>query len=154
MPKQYEIDMCYMQCAEAHAALSKGERAKVGAVLVTPQGVVIPGVNGLPSKLGNQLEFSIEQYNVNTAMYDKALVTKPEVIHAELNCILKAAKEGISMKDSKLYVTLMPCVACGSMIIQAGIKEVIYKAPYRDTTALDNFTRAKVTYRQFGGTYE
>lgn len=135
MPTQKEMDAVYMTVAEAHASLSKAERKKVGAAIVTPDGNIIPGVNGLPSRLGNVCE------DVEWVYYDDKgnsidptpnLVTKKEVIHAELNCILKAAKQGISIKGSTLYVTLSPCVPCASMILSAGIEEVVFKERYRD----------------------
>ncbi len=66
-----------------------------------------------------------------------SLETKPEVIHAELNCILKGAKEGVSVKDSVMYVSLSPCVPCASMLKQAGVKRVVYKEQYRDPSGIE-----------------
>lgn len=111
-----------MQCAIAHSALSHGERKKVGAVIVTPSGVILGGVNGLPKQLGNVLEHNG--------------ITRDEVIHAELNCILKAAKQGVSVVGATLYTTLSPCKACASMVLAAGIDRVVYLYKYRDTSGL------------------
>lgn len=122
MASQKELDQCYMAVAEAHAKLSKGVRAKVGAAIVTQQGVVLAGFNGLAPDGSNELEYVGEQ---------GTLETKPETIHAELNCILKAAKEGVSVVGGILYTTLSPCLPCSEMIKAAGIKRVVYKEQYR-----------------------
>lgn len=124
-------DLIYMQTAEAFAQLSKAQRKKVGAILVTNQGVVIPGVNGTPSGTSNICE-DIEYTIGNIAN----LVTKPEVIHAELNCILKCAKEGVSCLDAVLYTSLSPCLPCSAMLKQAGVKKVYYRDLYRDESGV------------------
>ena len=134
MTKQEEIDSVYMGTALLHARLSKAKRAKVGAVLVTKSGVTLTGYNGTPSGWDNVCE-------------DHQNKTKPEVIHAELNCVLKAAKEGISVVDSVVYVTLSPCVPCAAMLAQAGIKELVYQEVYRDTLGLDLLERYGIVVR-------
>lgn len=142
MPSQYELDKCYMEVAISHAQLSKAVRKKVGACLVTSTGVIIPGYNGMSKGGSNACEIPSE--------YDPwKLVSKPEVIHAELNCILKSAKQGVSCKGSSIYVTLSPCLPCSEMLIQAGIKEVIYLEEYRCIEGIDNLNRRAVVVRQF-----
>lgn len=126
MASQRELDVCYMKVAYAHAELSKAVRKKVGACLVTASGVVVPGYNGTPKGDDNNCEDSAEG----------VLVTKPTVIHAELNCIMKCAEEGIVAKGSKLYVTMSPCLPCAALIVQAGISEVLYHELYRDFSSL------------------
>lgn len=116
------LDIAYMECAKAHASLSKGIRGKVGAVIVTPSGVLLGGCNGLASGGDNSLEYKLE---------DGTLKTKPEVIHAELNCVLKAAEQGVSIKDSTIYTTLSPCLICAEMLVQLRIKRVVYLESYR-----------------------
>jgi dCMP deaminase len=120
-----------MQTAEAFALLSKAQRKKVGAILVTNQGVVIPGVNGTPSGTDNTCEKL--EYTVGNI---SALVTRPEVIHAELQCILKCAKEGVSCLDAVLYTSLSPCLPCSAMLKQAGVKKVFYRELYRDESGI------------------
>ena len=116
-----KMDTVYMGMAELMASISHGVNLKVGCVLVTNNGVVLTGLNGLPKQLGNVLEY-----------LDNGLsVTKPSTIHAELNAILKAAKEGVSVVGSTVYLTHSPCVSCASMLVQAGVNKVVYKAPYR-----------------------
>lgn len=151
MPSQYELDECYMQVALSHAKLSKAVRKKVGACLVTSTGIIIPGYNGMSSGGSNECEVSKWKQStsdqVSTGKYE--LESKPEVIHSELNCILKAAKQGVSCLNSKIYVTLSPCLPCSEMLIQAGVIEVIYLEEYRCTRGVDNLNRRGVVIRQF-----
>lgn len=117
----------YMQAAESFATLSKAVRKKVGAVLVTKQGLVIPGVNGTVSGGDNNCEY----------LENGVLITKPTVLHAELNCILKCAKEGVSCVDAELFATLSPCPRCSAMIAQAGVRKVYYRHNYRDLSGIE-----------------
>lgn len=149
MATQYELDHMYMKMALAMTTISKGVRAKVGAVAVTKNGVVLTGVNGLPKQLGNQLEY-LE--SVRGASY---LVTKQEVIHAEENVILKAAREGISLIDSTFYITLSTCVHCASQLISLGASRVVYLNDYRITTGVDILKQSgiivdKLTFEMVG----
>ena len=123
---KYTLDSTYLKMATLMAKNSKAIRKKVGAVLVTPYGVILPGYNGTVTGLDNICEIEV----------DGKLVSKPEVIHAELNCILKAAKEGISIVDSTVYATLSPCMPCSAMIAQSGIKRVVYNEVYRDQSGI------------------
>jgi dCMP deaminase len=115
------MDDVYMGMADLMASMSHGVNLKVGCVLVTNNGVVLTGCNGLPKQLGNQLEYH----------HAGVSVTKPATIHAELNAILKAAKEGVSVVGSTIYLTHSPCVSCASMLVQAGVIKVVYRTPYR-----------------------
>ena len=145
MANQKELDGVYMQTALAHASLSKAIRAQVGAVLVTSHGVTLTGYNGTPRGRDNCCE--IDEWNGHDQ--GTYLVTKPEVIHAELNCIMKAAREGVSCIDSTVYVTLSPCVQCSAMMIQAGVKRLVYKTPYRDMAGLILLKEAGVLTQSF-----
>jgi len=143
MADQKQLDETYMGTAMLHARLSKAIRAQVGAVLVTSQGVTLTGYNGTPAGLRNECE------NVKwDSNGDTYLVTKPEVIHAELNCILKAAREGVSCIGATMYVTLSPCVPCAAMMIQAGITRLVYKDTYRDQGGTDLLQLAGVVVEQ------
>lgn len=124
---QTQTDETYMAFAIRMSQNSKAERAKVGAVLVTTDEVILAGYNGTPRGADNIAE-----------MYsDGELVTKPDVLHAELNCIMKAARQGVSCKDATVYVTLSPCVHCAAMLVQIGIKRLVYMREYRDTSGID-----------------
>ncbi len=141
MASQAETDSLYMGTAILFSRLSKAKRAKVGACLVTNNGVILGGLNGTPTGHTNECEVEI----------NGQLVTKPEVIHAELNCILKAAKEGVSCVDSTIYVTLSPCVQCSAMLIQAGVKRVVYKNLYRDNTGICLLTGHGIIVESYQG---
>ena len=148
MASKQELDSTYIGVAILHAKMSKALRSKVGACLVTAHGVCIPGYNGSPIGLPNKCEDKILKKSIDGgAIYE--LVTKPEVIHAELNCILKAAKEGVSCLDSTVYVTLSPCVPCAAMIINAGVRKVVYKDVYRDVAGIDLLEEAGIIVEQF-----
>ena len=128
-------DGVYIEVARLHAGLSKAERLQVGACIVTPSRVIIPGVNGLPKALGNTCE------------HEGA--TKGSVIHAELNCVLKAQREGISIVGSTLYVTHSPCEHCASLIIMTGIERVVYVEEYRSSQGLLNLAIAGVETKRW-----
>lgn len=147
MPTQQELDGVYMGVALLHAKLSKARRKAVGACLVTTQGVCIPGYNGSATGLDNNLEDEVEG---STLPYPDNLVSKQEVIHGELNCILKAAKEGVSVQGSTMYLTLSPCLLCSAMMIQAGIKELVWLETYRIPEGLDLLQKAGVKCRHYG----
>lgn len=144
MADQKSLDETYMGTAMLHARLSKAIRAQVGAVLVTSQGVTLTGYNGTPAGLSNECEDT--HWDANHGDY---LVTKPEVIHAELNCILKAAREGVSCIGATMYVTLSPCVPCAAMMIQAGVKRLVYKDTYRIQDGTDLLQRAGVVVESY-----
>lgn len=135
MATQSELDQCYMDVARAHARLSKAERDKVGACLVTSHGVILGGCNGMAPGGSNVLE-------ENDAFGNK--VTKPEAIHAELSCLLKAAKEGVSVVDSTLFITLSCCVRCAEMIAAAGVSRVVYLETYRDEIGIEKLLDMRV----------
>ncbi len=143
MPTQQELDEVYMGTAILHAKLSKAKRKQVGAVLVTKSAVTLTGYNGTARGLPNDCE---------TTNFDgcaRTLVSKPDVIHAELNCILKAAKEGVSVEGATIYTTMSPCVPCSAMLVNTGIKELVWQETYRDTSGLDLLRRAGVQCRQY-----
>jgi dCMP deaminase len=125
-----------MQIAGCHAELSKAKRKKVGACLVTKTGVCLTGYNGTPHGADNDCE-------------DAQGSTKQSVIHAELNCILKAAKEGVSIQGSILYVTLSPCLQCAAMLVQAGVTQVIYLEEYRDTSGIQFLRNSGINVYHF-----
>ena len=138
MASRESLDNAYMQVALAHGELSKGKRAKVGACIVTQHGVILGGCNGLAPGGSNELEVDD--------------TTKPEVIHAELSCILKAAREGVSVVNSTLYVTLSCCLPCSEMIAAAGIARVVYRDHYRCTKGIGNLESHGIIVEQIGET--
>ena len=128
-------DAVYTEVSKLHAGLSKAQRLKVGACIVTTSRVIIPGVNGLPRSLGNVCEHGG--------------VTKASVIHAELNCILKAQREGVDIRGATLYITHSPCEHCASLIIMTGIARVVYIDEYRSHQGLLNLAIAGVETKRW-----
>ena len=115
--KQKKLDEVYINVAKQISTLSHCVRSKVGAVLVKEGNIIAFGYNGTPSGMDNSCE--------------KDNVTLPHVIHAEVNAVLKAAKTGASVDGSTLYLTLSPCLDCSKLILQAGVKRVVYLETYR-----------------------
>jgi dCMP deaminase len=118
------MDDVYMGTAFLYARKSKAVRAQVGAVLVTETGILLPGINGTAAGTDNRCE-------------DENGLTKIETIHAELNCLIKAAKEGVSVHGATVYVTMSPCRHCAALMIQSGIKRVVYSEQYRDASGIE-----------------
>jgi len=129
----------HMRAAEVYSSLSHAERLKVGAVITKDDRIVSIGYNGTPTGFDNTCEDHLD---------DSLKVTKPEVVHAEANAILFAAKNGISTNDTILVITHSPCFECAKMIIQSGISELYYREIYRDESPLDLLTKAGITHAQ------
>lgn len=116
-----------MNAAKVYSELSCAKRLKVGAVIVRDNRIVSIGYNGTPTGRDNLCEESIND----------ELVTKPEVIHAEANAILYAAKEGIKTDGCLIYTTHSPCYDCAKMIVQSGINTLYFETKYRDMSSVD-----------------
>lgn len=125
----------YMETARAFAKLSKAERLQVGAIAVTPQDVICYSWNGRPAGDDNCCEVDG--------------VTHPEVLHAEANLVAKAAREGISLKDSVVYTTDSPCLPCALQLYQAGVSSVVYDRQYRLTDGIDFLKRKNIYVEKF-----
>ena len=126
-----KFDQSYIEMAGVWARNSYCKRRQVGALLVKDRMIISDGYNGTPAGFENVCE-------------DENGVTKPYVLHAEANAITKVAKSGNNSKDATLYVTAAPCVECAKLIIQAGIKRVIYSEKYRLEDGLDLLRRANI----------
>ena len=153
MATQKELDKTYMDMAIAMSKLSKGVRAKVGAVAVTKNGVVVVGVNGLPKPLGNELEDKtytiISKFGENAKLVCDGLKSKNTVIHAETNLLVKCAREGVSMIDSTVYTALSCCEHCASMLASVGVKRVVYLDEYRCTKGIDVLKQCNIEVEKF-----
>lgn len=129
--KQELLDRRYMRMAFIWAENSYCIRRKVGALLVKDKMIISDGYNGTPSGFENICE-------------DENNVTKPYVLHAEANAITKVARSNNSSEDATLYVTSSPCIECAKLIIQAGIKRVVYADAYRLSDGIELLKRANV----------
>jgi dCMP deaminase len=142
-PKYFPL---YWAMAEAAAKQSLATRLKVGAVVVTPTGMISPGWNGMPAGFDNKCEHWVELTPAEKIWddADRRLETKPEVIHAERNAIDKMTRQGISTQGSLLFVTHAPCFECSKAIHGLGLKAVYYKHAYRCDKGLQLLERAGV----------
>ena len=111
--------------------LSHCKRKQVGALIVKDRMIISDGFNGTPTGFDNCCE-------------DEKGVTKWEVLHAEANAILKVASSTQSAKNATLYITLSPCTQCSKLILQAGIKRVVYAKAYRDTSGINFLEKAGI----------
>ncbi|MDE6207666.1 MAG: dCMP deaminase family protein [Muribaculaceae bacterium] len=131
MDKQILLDRRYLRMATIWAENSYCERRKVGAILVRDQMIISDGYNGTPAGFENVCE-------------DDSGATKPYVLHAEANAITKVARSNNSSEGSTLYVTASPCLECAKLIIQAGVRRVVFNDLYRLTDGVDLLRRAGV----------
>lgn len=129
--KQLLLDKRYMRMAFIWAENSYCKRRKVGALLVKEKMIISDGYNGTPSGFENVCE-------------DETNTTKPYVLHAEANAITKVARSNNSSEGATLYVTSSPCIECAKLIIQAGIKRVVYADAYRLSDGVDLLRRASI----------
>lgn len=129
--KQSILDRRYLRMAGIWAENSYCKRRKVGAIIVKNQMIISDGYNGTPAGFENVCE-------------DEGGITKPYVLHAEANAITKVARSNNSSDGATLYVTASPCVECAKLIIQAGIRRVVYNELYRITDGVDLLNRAGV----------
>ena len=140
----------YMNIAKEAAKLSYAKRLQVGAVIVTPSNVVLTGYNGMPTDWENVCENEIVDHSsYEGAMYTTKLVTKPEVLHAEMNAVMKVAQSTESSKDATLFCTHAPCMDCAKAIYQAGITTLYYKDTYRDDSGLKFLVKSGINVHQY-----
>ena len=133
--KQLRYDKAYLRLALSWASLSHCSRKKVGAIIVKDGMIISDGFNGTPSGFDNCCENELGE----THWY---------VLHAEANAILKVAKSGNNCKGSTLYVTLSPCKDCSKLILQAGIKRVVYQKAYKDLSGVNFLNSSGIEVQQ------
>ncbi len=129
--KQLLLDQRYLKMASIWSQNSYCKRRQVGALLVKDKMIISDGYNGTPSGFENICE-------------DENNKTKPYVLHAEANAITKVAKSNNSSDGATMYVTSSPCVECAKLIIQAGIKRVVFTDSYRLEDGIDLLKRANI----------
>ncbi len=129
--KQDALDKRYLRMASIWAENSYCERRKVGAIIVKDKMIISDGYNGTPAGFENICE-------------TPEGVTKPFVLHAEANAITKVARSNNSSDGATLYVTASPCLECAKLIIQAGIRRVVFNEFYRLADGVDLMRRAGI----------
>lgn len=129
--KQRQVDGRYMRMARIWAENSYCKRRQVGALIVKGRMIISDGYNGTPSGFENNCE-------------DEENRSLPYVLHAEANAITKVARSNNSSEGATLYVTASPCMECAKLIIQSGIKRVVYAEEYRLTDGVDLLREAGI----------
>jgi dCMP deaminase len=129
--KQLRYDKAYLRMAQTWSKLSHCNRKQVGAIIVKDEMIISDGYNGTPAGFDN----CCEDDNGDTQWY---------VLHAEANAILKVAKSTNNSKGATLYLTLSPCKDCSKLVLQAGIKKVVFRDSYKDTEGIDFLKSAGV----------
>lgn len=129
--KQTQFDMRYLRMAQIWSQNSYCKRKQVGALIVKEKMIISDGFNGTPVGFENNCE-------------DENFETKTYVLHAEANAITKVAKSNNSSDGATLYVTTSPCIECAKLIIQSGIKRVVFIERYRNTEGLELLERANI----------
>lgn len=133
--KQNKIDLLYLRMAKVWSENSYCKRSQVGCLIVNNRTIISDGYNGTPSGFPNQCE----DCDNNTIL---------TVLHAEANAITKIAKSTNSAEGATLYVTLSPCFDCAKLIIQAGIKRIVYSEVYRKTDSFKLFEEAGIEIKR------
>jgi dCMP deaminase len=133
--KQLRYDSAYLKMAESWSKLSHCKRKQVGAIIVKDEMIISDGYNGTPAGFDN----CCEDDDGNTQWY---------VLHAEANAILKVSKSTNNSKGATLYLTLSPCKDCSKLILQSGIKRVVYMNSYKDTEGIDFLVDAGIETQQ------
>lgn len=143
MANKEKLNYKFMSTAYVFADMSHAIRKKVGAVVVKDGNIISIGWNGVPAGMDNSCEY----------LKDGVLVSKPEVIHAELNALMKLAKGTQSSDGAEIYVTLSPCVECSKLIIQSGIKKVYYSEEYRILDGIEFLKKSGIAVERIEGEY-
>jgi dCMP deaminase len=133
--KQARYDRAYIRLATSWAKLSHCKRKQVGAIIVKDAIIISDGYNGTPAGFDNCCENEIGE----THWY---------VLHAEANAILKVAKSTNNCKDATLYLTHSPCKDCSKLVLQSGIKRLVYQEAYKDTSGIDFLKSAGLDIEQ------
>ena len=133
--KLKKYDKAYLRIAKEWSCLSYCKRKQVGAIIVRDKMIISDGYNGTPSGFENCCE-------------DEAGMTNWYVLHAEANAILKVAKSTQTCEGATLYITLSPCRECSKLILQSGIKRVVYQIGYRDSSGVDFLMKAGIMVEQ------
>lgn len=135
--KSKKTDLVYLRMAEIWGSNSHCKRMQVGCLIVKNKSIISDGYNGSPSGFSNRCE-------------DGHNVTLPYVLHAEANAITKLAKSTNSSDGSTVYITASPCFECSKLIIQSGIKRVVFKDLYRKTESLQFLLEAGIEIVRIG----
>jgi dCMP deaminase len=130
--KQFKLDLVYLEMAKTWSKNSHCQRSKVGALIVKDKSIISDGYNGTPSGFPNDCEDSENR-------------TFPWVLHAEANAITKLARSNQSSDDSTLYITMSPCLECSKLIVQSGVKRIVFSELYRNLESMQFLLEAGIS---------
>lgn len=133
----------YMKVAELTAELSRAQRLKVGCVIVKDDNIISFGWNGTPPGWDNNCEDTVWH-----STGERTLKTKPEVIHAEANALIKLAKGSSSSQNATMFLTHAPCIECAKLIASSGISNLYYRNLYRNQDGANFLHQSKITINQ------
>jgi len=139
--KQLRYDKAYLRMAKTWSELSHCNRKQVGAIIVKDGMIISDGFNGSPSGFDNCCE-------------DEQGDTHWFVLHAEANAILKVAKSTHNCHGSTLYLTLSPCKECSKLVVQSGIKKIVYINEYKDRSGVDFLENAGIEVQQITNPFD
>tara|TARA_B110000285_G_C14796433_1_gene455417 strand:+ start:232 stop:678 length:447 start_codon:yes stop_codon:yes gene_type:complete len=137
----------YMTVAQECANMSRAVRLQVGAVIVKNDNIISFSWNGMPHGWDNNCEDSV-MWKDGKQLAEPLLVSKPEVLHAEMNSLMKLAKSNESGDGAAIFITHAPCIDCAKGIYQAGIKEVYYKNDYRSSQGIEFLEKCGIQVEQ------
>jgi dCMP deaminase len=143
--KEQRYNSLYMDIAKRVAKMSYARRLQVGAVAVKDGRIISMGFNGMPSGWDNDCEGIVELNEDGGHVYK----TKPQVLHAESNCLAKLARSTESGEGADLFVTHAPCMDCAKSIYQSGIRRVFFGNAYRSTDGIEFLQKSGVTVENF-----
>ena len=136
------LDDYFMEIAKVVASRSTCLRQKVGAVIVKDKRILTTGYNGAPTGMPHCLDIGCLRETLKVPSGERHELCRG--VHAEQNAIIQAAYHGVSIKDSTLYTTHQPCIMCAKMIINAGIRRVVYGRKYADERGLEFLKEAGI----------
>jgi dCMP deaminase len=140
-----------MDLTERVSKMSYAKRLNVGSIIVKDNTILSYGWNGMPSGWDNECEYVVPEKEIvdvesrTIEYHPEHLKTKPEVLHAEMNALMKVARSTESSEGATLFCTHSPCIECAKGIYQAGIKEVFYKNDYRSTHGIEFLKKCGVS---------
>lgn len=143
MPDKNILDKTYLKMAKTWSKLSKARRKKVGCLIVKNGSIISDGYNGTPKGFDNNCEINLDEHD------HTALLTKPEVLHAESNAITKLAKSHNSSEGATMYITIAPCLECSKLIIQSGLKRVVYKRAYKNLEGIKLLKKSGINIKSY-----
>lgn len=138
---EYYVKM-YMEIARVISKYSRAERLKVGSIIVKDDRIITIGINGTPEKWETNI--------CEDVLPDGSLITKDEVIHAEMNALAKLAKSPESGDNTTMFITHAPCLQCAKGIYSAGISMIYYDQEYKSITGIDFLKKLNVNVIKFG----